>query len=417
MFLAASLLILLLALSITGSPIEIRSSPWAITLPLTRRLNFCDGTVNLLQHDKARVAAFRDNTHGRRVYSIPAPCTFWHYVVLGIGNPPTTYNLIIDTGSSNTWVGASTPYVETSTSINTTRLVEELSTSIPSLPDTLIITNFPIGIASTSSGISADGILGIGPEDLTLGALTSDIGQNIVGVFFQPIASTSDSGEITFGEPDSIKYTGNIAYTPITATAPAMNYWDIDQCITYGTTTILNSTAGIVDTGSAFISIASDAYARYQAVTGATVDQATGLLSISSDQYSALQNLDFHITGGDMFSLTPNAQIWPRSLNTKLDGPGVDNAIYLIVTNIGSPTGEGLDFINGYTFIQRFYTVFDGSKSCVGFATLNSLMPPPINMELPKYTKDRVSNAKQHMDLYGLFSNRLWRSYALVELV
>lgn len=38
---------------------------------------------------------------------------------VGVGNPPTQYTLLIDTGSSNTWVGADQSYVKTGTSKST----------------------------------------------------------------------------------------------------------------------------------------------------------------------------------------------------------------------------------------------------------------------------------------------------------
>jgi cathepsin E len=43
--------------------------------------------------------------------------------------------------------------------------------------------------------------------------------------------------------------------------------------------------------------------------------------------------------------------------------------VYLIVNNLGTPTGQGLDFINGFTFLERFYSVFDTTNKRVGFAT------------------------------------------------
>ena len=53
-------------------------------------------------------------------------------------------------------------------------------------------------------------------------------------------------------------------------------------------------------------------------------------------------------------------------LNTVIGGqPG---AIYLIIGNLGTPSGKGLDFINGYTFLERFYSVFDTANSRVGIA-------------------------------------------------
>jgi hypothetical protein len=38
---------------------------------------------------------------------------------VGVGSPATNYTLLIDTGSSNTWVGAATKYKPTSTSKST----------------------------------------------------------------------------------------------------------------------------------------------------------------------------------------------------------------------------------------------------------------------------------------------------------
>lgn len=38
---------------------------------------------------------------------------------------------------------------------------------------------------------------------------------------------------------------------------------------------------------------------------------------------------------------------------------GNPNDIYLIVGDIGTPSGSGLDFINGFVFLERFYTVYD----------------------------------------------------------
>jgi hypothetical protein len=65
--------------------------------------------------------------------------------------------------------------------------------------------------------------------------------------------------------------------------------------------------------------------------------------------------------------LTPNGQIWPRNLNADIGG--VSGDIYLIVGDIGSDSGSGLDFINGQTFLERFYACFDTTTKEVGLAT------------------------------------------------
>ena len=141
------------------------------------------------------------------------------------------------------------------------------------------------------------------------------ISSDLIGVSFEPTTSeTSTNGELTFGGTDSSKFTGSITFTPVTSTSPASFYWGINQSVKYGTTTISSSTAGIVDTGTTLLYLASDAFSKYQSATGATLDNATGLLKISSANFSKLQNLVFTI-GGTTFTLTPNAQIWPvRSL-------------------------------------------------------------------------------------------------------
>ncbi|KAG1783587.1 aspartic peptidase domain-containing protein [Suillus placidus] len=414
MFPAASLLtILLLALSIAASPVEIRDSP--ITLPIARRLNTSGGTINLLQHDQCRAAALKTasgNALGRRTGSIPVTNNAVTYIAaVGVGSPATTYNLIVDTGSSNTWVGATTPYKMTSTSVNTGQTVAvgygsgyfsgTEYTDTVTLGSGLTITQQSIGVASFSAGFpDVDGILGIGPVDLTVDTLPNSpattiptvtdnlygqgtISQNVVGVSFEPTTSqTVTNGELTFGGTDATKYTGSIAYTPITPYGSASGFWGIDESITYGTTTILSATSGIVDTGTTLILIASDAFSTYQSATGATLDQTINLLHITSTQYSALKNLNFNVGSVRPFScinascspfaqntytLTPNAQIWPRALNTHIGGS--TSFIYLVVNSIGSPSGQGLDFVNGYTFLERFYSVFDTTNARIGFAT------------------------------------------------
>ena len=96
-------------------------------------------------------------------------------------------------------------------------------------------------------------------------------------------------------------------------------------------TSLLSSTAGIVDTGTTLVLIASDAFQTYQTSTGATLDQTTGLLSITEDQLNNLQSMFFSI-GGQTFELTPNAQLWPRSLNTLIGG--TEDSIFLIVSDV-----------------------------------------------------------------------------------
>ncbi|KAG2076048.1 acid protease [Suillus decipiens] len=207
----------------------------------------------------------------------------------------------------------------------------------------LTITKQSIGVASTSSGFTdSDGILRLGPVERIPTVADNLYRQGTIPQDLRPKESSP------FGGTDATKYIGDIAYTPITITYPASNYWGINRSITYGSTTILSSTAGVVHTATAFILIATDAFTKYQSATGATLDEATGLLAVSSARYNALKNLDFHIVK-EIYSLTPNAQIWPRSLNSQISGSS--NVIYLVINDLGVVSGQGINFLNGYTFL------------------------------------------------------------------
>ena len=43
--------------------------------------------------------------------------------------------------------------------------------------------------------------------------------------------------------------------------------------------------------------------------------------------------------------------------------------MYLIAADLGTPSGEGFDFVDGMVFLARFYYVFDSANSQVVFAT------------------------------------------------
>ena len=110
-----------------------------------------------------------------------------------------------------------------------------------SLSSSLTITNQSIGAASSSKGFeNVDGLLGLGPTDLTYGTLTDQpnskiptdgdnllsqckISSEVVGISFNPTTSlSSGNGEITVGGVDPSKYTGSLTYTPISLTSEVL---------------------------------------------------------------------------------------------------------------------------------------------------------------------------------------------------
>ncbi|KAH8109685.1 family A1 protease [Phellopilus nigrolimitatus] len=393
------LVVALIALSVSATPAAQIREP-NVSLPFVRRLNVSGST--LADKDRARAAHIistsraRSGTNKKRASSFDVTNAATTYVAsIGVGSPATTYSLLIDTGSSNTWVGAGKAFVETSTSKETDNLMEVTYgsgfflgiefTDTVTLTEDLVITGQDIGVAEFSEGFEGvDGIIGIGPVDLTAGTVSDGstvptvtdnllsqgtISTEVIGVSFAPTQSDSiTNGELTFGGTDPSKFTGSISFFPITTTSPSSEFWGIDQSITYGSanTTVLSSTAGVVDTGTTLVLIATNAFDTYTSLTGATLDDSVGLLSISSADYANLESLFFNV-GDSAFELTKNAQTWPRALNTAIGGAASD--IFLIVGDIGTDSGEGLDFINGFTFLERFYSVFDTTNNRVGFAT------------------------------------------------
>ncbi|KAG1889036.1 acid protease [Suillus fuscotomentosus] len=386
--LLALLALAFLSLSASALP-RPRTASTTAALKLAVRVNSY-GIKNIAAADRARLKVLQAGGSS----SVNATNTVTTYTAdVGVGSPATYYTLLVDTGSSNTWIGSNKLYKQTATSRDTLHKFKipyadgssvsgEEYTDTVTLSSDLVVNSQSIGVASEASQMGGlDGILGLGPVDLTQGLVddTSEvatvmdnlytqktISSEVLGVFFAPASSSDSSGELTFGSYDTAKITGRINYVPVTSVFPASTYWGIDQSIMYGSTPILDETAGIVDTGTTLILIASDAFNIYQTATGATLDKTTGLLQISSDQYEQLSSLYFTI-GGITYELTPNGQIWPRSLNSAIGGS--TNNIYLVVSDSGDSSGSGLDFTNGYCFLERFYSVYDTTNSQVGFAT------------------------------------------------
>ncbi|KAF8633816.1 hypothetical protein AX15_001229 [Amanita polypyramis BW_CC] len=398
--LSLSLGTLLLALAVTAKPIVFKDLP--VTLPITRRLNG-NSTHNLLQRDQARARHLMNRGFAKEMSTAQTPSVFHDAVdnkavtytaSIGVGTPPNTYDLIIDTGSSNTWVGADKMFSPTNSTRNTLRPVEvtygsgffvglEVLDAVNIAPG-LTLQNQSIGVALLSQGFDGvDGILGLGPVDLTEGTVLFEDGaiptvtdnacnQGFlanceVGISFEPTTvPESRNGEIAYGGVNDAKYTGNINYVSVTGTEPASKYWGIDQSITYGQSQLLGNTAGIVDTGTTLILIATDAFNRYRDATGGEPDSATGLLKITPGQFANLKSLYFNINGVP-HEIVPDAQIWPRALNSYIGGSS--DYLYLIVNDLRSNSGEGLDFINGFTFLERYYSVYDNASRRVGLAT------------------------------------------------
>ncbi|KIK41818.1 hypothetical protein CY34DRAFT_12798 [Suillus luteus UH-Slu-Lm8-n1] len=320
---------------------------------------------------------------------------------VGVGSPATYYDLVVDTGSSITFVGTGKKYVRTSTSVPTGQKVNvtygtgfftgvEYYDTV-SLADNFVITKQSIGDALQFKDFNGvDGIIGFGPVDLTQGTQIPDtnalvptimdnslkqglIKNQILGISFAPATSSNDKidridGALTYGGIDDTLYTGEITYVPVTETQPAGSYWGINVThSTFGSKTLISrSTAGIVDSGTTLVMLADNFFAKYlNAIPGAYFDTSVGLAVIPSSSVAGMRHLNFTI-GGHVFSLDTAAQLIPLDQNTVWGGQtGVQ---YGTVTSLGTDSGAGLDFIIGQKFMEKYYVIFDADKTRVGFA-------------------------------------------------
>ncbi|KAI0333918.1 acid protease [Cubamyces sp. BRFM 1775] len=383
-----------------------------ISLSIAKRFNLT-GSANVVARDQARARGLRAQAIARGTgtkplspspaepTSISATNELLYYVVdVEIGIPPITYELIVDTGTANTWVGAGRTFIQSQKTRQTRDTVlvdygageymsgveftDRVQLGGPS--QGLIIMGQSFGVASEWSGFEGvDGVLGLGPAVLTIGTLSPDstasiptvtdglfsrgyIGANVFSVYFQP-SSTGDpiTGQLTFGGTGMYGAVGPVNYAPITSIESSSDFWGINQGLRYGASSqLLSSNPGIFDSRTTMILLASDVFAKYIDLVGAVpAPEAPGFYKITVDQYANLQSLFFTIHNV-LYEFTANAQIWPRNLNNVIGGmPGW---CYLVLGDITWDSGSGMDFINGMTFIERYYMVFDTDNSRVGIA-------------------------------------------------
>ncbi|KAJ7678780.1 putative cathepsin E [Mycena rosella] len=351
--------------------IEQRAAP-LVKAPL-KKISTVTNITNIVAHDNARLNHYFKKSPVSELASAPVINEIFSYIAETVVGSQT-FNLIIDTGSSNTWVGATTKFVAGSTGKSTGDSVEVSygsgSFSGTEFTDTVSIggtgvTGQSIGVAKTSSGFEGtDGIVGFGPVDLTedtvsgvstvptfMQNLVSQgvISENILGVSFAPLSGSDEedtNGELTFGGVDDSKFTGSITYT--TAVAP---YWGVSVSkFAFGSTSLGTTTAsGIVDTGTTLLYVPTTIYTKFLSTSGGKLDNNSGLVNF--------------VVGGTTFSLTPTQYLVPTAQysNWGISGSG----FYTYIADGGS---EAPNTILGMTFLENFYSVYDVANNRVGLA-------------------------------------------------
>jgi hypothetical protein len=300
-------------------------------------------------------------------------------VQVGVGSPATDYTLLLDTAIANTWVGAKKAYSPTSTSNKTGNAVEFIDThgsfAGNEYSDTLNLggNTFQqsIGVAISVLGYNdegVDGVLGLGPVDLSVGTLSPDTKTEIPTIADNLLSSgkvdsstvTIGNGLVTFGSP--LVDISDVKYAPITKTIPAAGYWGIDASFTYKGTSLVATTAGIIDHGTSLIHLDSQSYQDFLQLIDAVEDSATGLPRVNSCTGLSPIVLTF---SGKTLSIPVAAYSFPASSNALIGGSA--GYCYLGVGDLGTSYGNGLDFIIGYNTLKHLNVIYDKENSRVGF--------------------------------------------------
>jgi predicted aspartyl protease len=381
-----------------ASPIQERTSA-LVKVPLTKKES--NNIKAVVASDKARIAKASGSGSGSITNEAVS-----YIAAVTVGTQ--SFNLIVDTGSSNLWVGADKKFTAGSDGSSTGKKVS-VSYGSGSFSGTeytdkvtfggLTVDKQSLGVASTSTGFSGvDGIIGFGPVDLTEDTVSGEstvptfmdnlkstgaISTEVLGVSFAPLSGSSTSsknGELTLGGTDSSKYSGSITYVDQATSGDFAPYWGIAVSeIEYSSTSVGSSLHAIVDTGTTLIYIPTSSYNKFLSAAGGKTDSSSGLAKFTKKPTG-----DFSFTiGGKKFELTPTQYLIPQD---QLANLGVSGSGYY--SWIGDGGSDSVDFIIGQKFLENYvsipislitqdrllifllqYSVFDTTNKRVGLAT------------------------------------------------
>lgn len=294
---------------VDGRPLDSTKlpSPKRITAPLygpiphgnhRRGLHSAQETVARAKAEVSRVRAKYHIAHSPRATSAKrqkeslvdvGPDSFY-YAPVAFGTPPQTMALILDTGSSDTWLVSDRCQATACADISRFATIQSTTFALSNLPwalqygkgeanGTLVSDRVELGgavVDSLTFGIASDiadgvvsppasGLMGMGRQELS-GFGVTPFWQVLAELHaIQPIFSfqlardptaqtleiQAPGGIFTLGELDATQYTGPINWVNVT---PGSIYWDIqlDAVTTLGHKTdyTLNNLTAVIDTGT-----------------------------------------------------------------------------------------------------------------------------------------------------------------------
>ncbi|EZF31546.1 hypothetical protein H101_04848 [Trichophyton interdigitale H6] len=336
----------------------------------------------------------RDNNYPAQIASPPtAPNTlginndgydFSYFSEIKVGSEGQKMWMLIDTGASGTWVFGSDCTSKACGRHNTFGKEDSKTIKVTDekwgvtygtgkvsgviVNDTMSFAGFelvtPFGSASTASddflNYPMDGILGIGPQDpnakiptvVQLLMQQKLLKSNVIGINLQRASEGATDGQITFGDIDKSKFSGELIYSNV---VPNGYQWEIamDDLIMDGKSLNLKGRTGIIDTGTSFLILPpADADLIHSIIPHA--DKGSGFYTLPCST-----KVDIKLSiGGVEYTIQPDDYIGNETA-TK----GTCNSL-IVGRQILGPK----QWLVGDVFLKNVYSVFDFDKNRVGLA-------------------------------------------------
>ncbi|KZP34386.1 acid protease [Athelia psychrophila] len=343
-----------------------------------------------------------------------------YYASISVGTPPQSFNIILDTGSSDLWLASSEctscpssspQYTASSSSSSTSSSSQPVSISYGSgdvegtlVTDTVTLAGYTVSsqtllaVVQTSASLLSGGVSGI--LGLAFQALAStgavplwqamsnadDWSAPMMGFYLtryiddESATTTEPGGVLTLGGTNTSLYTGAIEYINMPANIEA-SYWLLEV----SGVTVQGSSVGIatgssaiaaIDTGTTLIGGPSaDVQKIYAAIPGsvALTGQFAGYYGFPCTTQISL-SLAF---GGTSWPINPDDMNLGQ---TETQGQCMGGIFEL---DLGSSSGGGSggsrraiggnpDWVVGDTFLKNVYSVFRSTPASVGFAQLSA---------------------------------------------
>ncbi|EIN09725.1 aspartic peptidase A1 [Punctularia strigosozonata HHB-11173 SS5] len=315
-----------------------------------------------------------------------------------IGTPPKDFNMLMDSGSADFWVGAENCQSESGGDCGNHNLLGTQSSSTfkasnqqfqvtygtgnvagVKITDNVAIAGLQLnahefGVAEQESvdfsddSVPFDGIMGLAqstlseqqvltpPESLAQAGLINDA---IVSYKISRLQDEKNDGEVTFGGLDDTKFDANTLVT--FDNVNTQGFWEgaMDAVTVDGTDTGLQGRTAILDTGTTLVvAPPADAAAVHQLITGAKSDGQGGFTVPCTTNASVA--LSF---GGQTFAINPVDLKFSPVDPTDLSGD--------CVSGISSgQIGGATEWLVGDVFLKNAYFSTDVTKNQISLATL-----------------------------------------------